>query len=357
MLRQLPLWIVASLLTACGSAGVRPDEMSAQAHRQEAAYERHTAAARERRAAEQPQGSTPPFDPYSPSQMGLDPAEKLRWEAESRRAHALQHEAAARELERFEAEECKGIEPRARGACPVLGPVISLRDIPAGVRIELASSGDISGVVALMRCHLAYAESRGFEEVAAACPLYIRGIQIRASADGMALEIIGGTERLVKEIRRLSRETVRRAPQAKPARSLPREVWPACCVSNRHGGNSMENMDQIFSSATAEIERILNSKTVVGEPIKINGTTLIPLLSIGFGFGLGTGTGTDPKRGQGVGGGVGGGGGIKPVAVLVVDASGVRLETIKGGAASALEKVAEGIGRVVSRRAEEKAPG
>jgi uncharacterized spore protein YtfJ len=118
----------------------------------------------------------------------------------------------------------------------------------------------------------------------------------------------------------------------------------------------MENMDQIFSSATAEMERILNSKTVVGEAIKINGTTIIPLLSIGFGFGLGSGTGNDAKRGQGTGGGVGGGGGIKPVAVLVVDANGVRMETLKGGTASALEKVAEGLGRVVSRRAEEKAP-
>jgi uncharacterized spore protein YtfJ len=119
----------------------------------------------------------------------------------------------------------------------------------------------------------------------------------------------------------------------------------------------MENLDQMFSSATTEIERILNSKTVVGEPIKLDGTTLIPLVSIGFGFGLGSGTGVDAKRGQGGGGGVGGGGGIKPVAVLVVDANGVRMETIKGGTASALEKVAEGFGRMVSRRAEEKAPG
>jgi len=118
----------------------------------------------------------------------------------------------------------------------------------------------------------------------------------------------------------------------------------------------MENMEQVFSSATAEIERILNSKTVIGEPIKIDGTTLIPLLSIGIGFGLGSGTGNDPKRG-GVGGGLGAGGGMKPIAILVVDASGVRMETIKGGAASALEKVAEGMSRAMSRRTEEKAAG
>jgi uncharacterized spore protein YtfJ len=115
------------------------------------------------------------------------------------------------------------------------------------------------------------------------------------------------------------------------------------------------NMDQIFTSATAEIERILNGKTVVGQPIVIDGSTLIPLMSVGFGFGLGTGTGSDPKRGQGGGGGVGGGGGIRPVAMIVVDKNGVRLEAIKGGAASAFEKLAEGLGKVLSGRGGPKA--
>jgi uncharacterized spore protein YtfJ len=115
------------------------------------------------------------------------------------------------------------------------------------------------------------------------------------------------------------------------------------------------NIDQLFAVATGEIERILNSKTVVGQPIVVDGSTMIPLLSIGIGFGVGSGTGSDPKRGQGGGAGLGGGGGIRPVAVLVVDKNGARLETLKGGAASAFEKVAEGIGRTLSKRGEDKA--
>ena len=214
MLARSQLWIVASQLVACASSGVRPDDMSAEAHRQEAAYERQTASDRERQAVEQTQGPRPDFDPYRHPQMGLDPASRLLWEAESRRAHALQHEAAAHSLERFEAQECAGIDSSLRAACPVLGPVKAIRDIPGGVRLELADGSHLDGLLALMRCHLAYAQSKGFEPVAAACPLYIRGIQIRASTDGAALEIVGATERLASEIRSRSLETAIRTSKA-----------------------------------------------------------------------------------------------------------------------------------------------
>ncbi len=103
----------------------------------------------------------------------------------------------------------------------------------------------------------------------------------------------------------------------------------------------MKDMDGLFEKAIGEIERMLSTKTVVGEPITVDGTTLIPLVSVGFGFGVGAGEGNDPKKGAGSGGGTGGGGGVKPVALVVVDKSGVRVEPIKGAAASLVEKVAD----------------
>jgi hypothetical protein len=205
MFRKRHLSILALPLIGCASAAVKPDDMSAQAHRQEAAYERQAAAHRERQAVEQAETRRPDFDPHRQSHMGLDPASRLRWEAESRRAHALEHEAAASELERFEAQECAGIDPGLRAACPVLDPIAAIRDIPGGVRLDLVDPSHLPELLALMRCHLAYAQTKGFEPVAAACPLYIRGIQIRAAADGTALEIVGQTERLAKEIRSRSR--------------------------------------------------------------------------------------------------------------------------------------------------------
>jgi uncharacterized spore protein YtfJ len=119
--------------------------------------------------------------------------------------------------------------------------------------------------------------------------------------------------------------------------------------SDGHGGKMMD-VDDLFGKAVGEIERMLNSKTVVGEPIVVEGNTLIPLVSLGFGFGVGGGEGTDPKKGSGTGGGTGGGGGVKPVAVIVVNKDGVRIESIKGGTASVMEKVVEAVGKAASAK-------
>lgn len=112
----------------------------------------------------------------------------------------------------------------------------------------------------------------------------------------------------------------------------------------------MENIESLFDKNISEIERLLNTKTVVGEPMKVEGNTLIPLVNVGFGFGVGSGEGTEPKKGSGHGGGTGGGGGVKPVAVVVVNEDGVRVDPIKSGTTSVLEKVAETIGTAATSR-------
>jgi len=112
----------------------------------------------------------------------------------------------------------------------------------------------------------------------------------------------------------------------------------------------MENIEKLFDKAVGEIERMLNSKTVVGEPIKIDGNTLIPLVNVGFGFGVGSGEGTEPAKGTGHGGGTGGGGGVKPVALIVINDQGVHVESIKSGAASAFEKIAETVGKAAAAK-------
>ena len=110
----------------------------------------------------------------------------------------------------------------------------------------------------------------------------------------------------------------------------------------------MPDIEKLFDKAVGEIERILTTKTAVGEPIEVAGNTIIPLVSVGFGFGVGEGQGTDPKKGSGHGGGTGGGGGVKPVALLIVNGDEVRLEPIKSTAATVVETVAEAIGKIKS---------
>jgi len=117
---------------------------------------------------------------------------------------------------------------------------------------------------------------------------------------------------------------------------------------------AMKDVEGLFKTTVDEIERMLNSKTVVGEPMVVEGNTLIPLISVGFGFGAGGGTGKAKAGEEGTGGGTGGGGGVKPVALIVINADGVRLEAIKGGAASVLEKVAEACGTMAANRGGKK---
>lgn len=117
----------------------------------------------------------------------------------------------------------------------------------------------------------------------------------------------------------------------------------------------MENIENLFDKAITEIERMLNTKTVVGEPIVIEGNTLIPLVNVGFGFGVGGGQGTEPQKGSGKGGGTGGGGGVKPVALIIINKEGVRVEPIKSGATSVLEKVAETIGKATFTKGDKAA--
>jgi uncharacterized spore protein YtfJ len=112
----------------------------------------------------------------------------------------------------------------------------------------------------------------------------------------------------------------------------------------------MEDVEKLFKTAVGEIERMLNSKTVVGEPLVIEGNTLIPLISVGFGFGAGGGTGKCKAGEEGTGGGTGGGGGVKPVALVVINPQGVRVEPIKGGTASVLEKAVETFGQAAGKR-------
>ncbi len=115
----------------------------------------------------------------------------------------------------------------------------------------------------------------------------------------------------------------------------------------------MEEIRNLFEKAVDEIERLLNSKTVVGEPITIQGATLIPLVNVGFGFGVGTGQGDDPAKGRGRGGGTGGGGGVKPVALVVIEESGVRVEPIKSGSTTVLETLADTIGKAAAAKSAE----
>ncbi len=107
----------------------------------------------------------------------------------------------------------------------------------------------------------------------------------------------------------------------------------------------MERLEDVIRAITAEMQKSISAKTVVGDPVTFEGKTIIPLISVGMGFGAGTGTG---KSSDNAGGGGGGGGlAIRPVAVVVIDENGVKLETLKSPPKpSVVEQLAEAVPKI-----------
>ena len=99
------------------------------------------------------------------------------------------------------------------------------------------------------------------------------------------------------------------------------------------------------------MERLLTSKTVIGDPITAGENTVIPLLSVGAGFGAGAGSG---KGDEGTGGGAGGGFGIKPMAVVVIEKDSVRVEPIRKGGGSIIEQLADKVPQLIKKELDER---
>lgn len=215
-MKSFPSIVMLSLVGIGGGCGqssqsVKGPDQSAESYRQQAAREsaasdRELAAASGRSTApnltasggNNPQGYYFDTNVYDTRDQHLARARELS-------EHAREHEALAAKLETFEATACGQFPPSTRAACPLLGPVKTLVDIPAGVRVEFAPGTRVDAVVAHMRCHLAFAQVRGFEPSAAACPLYIRGIEVRTGADPGVIEIVGADPKVAREIQWRSR--------------------------------------------------------------------------------------------------------------------------------------------------------
>ena len=85
-----------------------------------------------------------------------------------------------------------------------------------------------------------------------------------------------------------------------------------------------ENFNSVMTSLLKGVDSVLSTKTVVGEPINVGDTIIVPLVDVSFG--LGAGAGTKEKKNNG-GGGVGGK--MSPSAILVIQDGKTKLVNIK----------------------------
>jgi uncharacterized spore protein YtfJ len=111
----------------------------------------------------------------------------------------------------------------------------------------------------------------------------------------------------------------------------------------------MEIVESLTKTTLEEIEKVLTTRTVVGEPMTVGDRTLIPLISVGFGFGAGGGSGRGEakQKGEGAGGGTGGGAWVRPAAIIIIEKDSVRVDPIKGGLSAAIQSIGESVPKMV----------
>lgn len=88
-------------------------------------------------------------------------------------------------------------------------------------------------------------------------------------------------------------------------------------------------IDSSLELVFSKLEKFLKTETVIGEPIQVGETTLIPIITVSFGCGGGSGQGKDEKGSDGTGGGIGMGAKISPDAMLVIKNGEVSILPIK----------------------------
>ena len=116
-------------------------------------------------------------------------------------------------------------------------------------------------------------------------------------------------------------------------------------------------VSELIKNVMDELETLMQTKTVVGDPITAGDYTVIPVSKVSFGFGAGGGGSESGKKG-GTGEGVGGGWSIEPLAFFVVGSEGARLyslkheETVMGKLFDLAPKVAETVKDYVGQRGE-----
>lgn len=107
--------------------------------------------------------------------------------------------------------------------------------------------------------------------------------------------------------------------------------------------SGMNNFKDNIEALVNGMENYLNTKTVVGDAISVDGNILLPLADVSFGVGVGTFGSADKNNG---GGGMGAK--ITPSAVLVVNSDSARVLSLKENP-GLIEKIIEIAPGIISK--------
>lgn len=117
--------------------------------------------------------------------------------------------------------------------------------------------------------------------------------------------------------------------------------------------NKKHPIGDLMSATMEKIREMVDVNTIVGQPIRAENVTIIPVSKVSFGFASG---GSDfatknqkPEADNAFGGGSGAGVNIAPIAFLIVKEDSVRLLPVAPPAGTAVDRVVELVPELVDR--------
>ena len=104
-----------------------------------------------------------------------------------------------------------------------------------------------------------------------------------------------------------------------------------------------QNLPNMLQDTISKIREMVDVNNVIGEPITVDGVTIIPVSKVSVSFG---GGGSDfskaPASGElPFGGGVGGGVKVNPICFLIVQGGNVRMMPVAAPASTTADRIVE----------------
>ena len=105
------------------------------------------------------------------------------------------------------------------------------------------------------------------------------------------------------------------------------------------------NITNVMDSLISNMEHLVGSKTVIGEPVKVGDTTIIPLVDVSFGVAAGAGyKANGSKKDSGLGGM---NAKLSPSAVLMIQDGHARMISVKD--TNSISKIADLIPELIDK--------
>ena len=114
-------------------------------------------------------------------------------------------------------------------------------------------------------------------------------------------------------------------------------------------GGIVLDIQNIIKVLLDELGQLVQTKSVVGDPIQAGDSTLIPVSRISFGFGGGGGSTPSRKSEPGEGSGVGGGAHIEPIAFIVIHDGKAQLLNLRDKEGFSVGKVVDLIPEILEK--------